>query len=66
MNSEKVISKNRQVSYESCRFLEKPNDLDAAVKNRKKVVANLSRREGVYNRAGNESVPFCEKGGAAA
>ena len=30
VNSEEVISKNRQESCESCRFLEKPNDLDAS------------------------------------
>ncbi len=31
---------------------------------RKKVVATASRREGVYNRTGEPSVPFCEKGEA--
>ena len=31
---------------------------------RKRVVATASRREGVYNRAGEPSVPFCGKGGA--
>ena len=30
---------------------------------RKKVVATASRCEGVYNRTGKPSVPFCEKGG---
>ena len=28
-------------------------------KNRKRLVANQSRREGVYNRAGDVSVTFC-------
>jgi len=45
--------------------LEKPNDLDAAVKNRKKVVATVCRPECVYKRTGKPSVPFCEKGGTA-
>ena len=31
---------------------------------RKKVVATASRCEGVYNRAGEPSVPFCERGAA--
>ena len=31
---------------------------------RKRVVATASRREGVYNRTGEPSVPFCGKGGA--
>ena len=32
---------------------------------RKKLVATANRREGVYNRAGEPSVTFCGKGGAA-
>ena len=31
---------------------------------RKKLVAAASRREGVYNRTGEPSVTFCERGGA--
>ena len=31
---------------------------------RKRLVAIAIRREGVYNRAGKPSVPFCGKGGA--
>ena len=31
---------------------------------RKKLVATASRREGVYNRTGEPSVTFCERGGA--
>ena len=33
-------------------------------KHPQKVVATVSRREGVYNRAGEPSMPFCGKGGA--
>ena len=39
---------------------------DAEGTNRKKLVANQRRYEGVYNRIADVCVTFCEKGGAAA
>ena len=33
-------------------------------RNRKRLLATASRSEGVYNRAGEPGVTFCEKGGA--
>ncbi len=36
---------------------------DKPTRTRKKVVATVSRRERVYKRTGEPSVPFCDKGG---
>ena len=52
------------VSFLSGPFLAWDSRSVSIANTRKRVVARVSRREGVYNRAGEPSVPFCGKGGA--